>query len=239
MKKAAKRAVVKKARPIERIPTGVRGLDKFMEGGLIKGSTTLLTGSTGTGKTIFCAQYVMEGLKKGEKCVFITTEETVKDIENDMKSFRWDMSKYVDSKQLALEFYDPFQLADAGSKLAERIRRNGVQRVVIDSTALFGLYFKDAFEVRKSLFDLLTNIKSSGATTIITSEMPEGNGKLSRFGVEEFLTDNVIILHYLGLGESIYHSIQIRKMRRTDHGKDVYPMDITKEGIVLKKTAIS
>ena len=203
-----------------------------MEGGLIKGSTTLLTGSTGTGKTIFCAQYVIEGLKKGEKCIFITTEETVNDIENDMKSFKWDLRKYIDSKQLTLEFYDSFQLADAGSKLAERIRRNGLQRVVIDSTALFGLYFKDAFDVRKNLFDLLKNIKSSGATTIITSEMSEGNGKLSRFGGEESVPDGVIVLHSLGLSGSQYDkSILIRKMRRTAHSTDVHPLKITKNGV--------
>lgn len=231
---AGKAAKTKKAKPIERITIGVKGLDKIMEGGLIKGSTTLLTGSTGTGKTIFCAQYMMEGLKKGEKCLFITMEETAEDIINDMKTFKWDMQKYITSGQLMVEYLDPFQLSEVGQRLSERIRRNKIQRVAIDSTSLFGLYFKDPFEVRKSLFGLLTKLKETGATTILTSEMPEGDNSLSRFGVEEYVTDGVIVLRSMRLTGSEYNrSVHVRKMRRTNHSSDVHPFKITGDGITV------
>ncbi|MFQ6009774.1 MAG: RAD55 family ATPase [Candidatus Aenigmatarchaeota archaeon] len=236
-KKVAKRGVKKKTRKkrsVERIPTGIKGLDRFMKGGLIKGTTTLLTGSTGTGKTIFCTQFILEGLRKKEKCLFITMEERVEDIINDVKEFKWDLRKHMDSGLLILEYRDPFQLANLAEKLAERIKKNKIQRVVIDSTSLFGLYFKDPFDVRKQLFNLMAKLKSSGATTILTSEMPEADHMLSRFGVEEYITDNVIILNYLGVGGVYGRSLSIRKMRRTDHGKDVYPLKIGKRGIEIR-----
>ena len=217
---------------IQRVTTGINGLDRFMKGGLIRGSTTLLTGSTGTGKTIFCAQFVLEGLKKNEKCLFITMEERVDDIINDVKEFGWDLKKYADSKMLMLEYRDPFNLADLSERLAEKIRKNNIERVVIDSTSLFGLYFKDPFDVRKHLFNMLSKLKQTGATIILTSEMSESDGSLSRFGVEEYVTDGVVVLRSMGLSGSEYNrSIHIRKMRRTNHSSDVHPMKIDNRGI--------
>ncbi|MEM5804710.1 MAG: ATPase domain-containing protein [Candidatus Aenigmatarchaeota archaeon] len=229
---ATKKAVSAKKGGLERIPTGIKGLDRYIEGGLIKGSTTLLTGATGTGKTIFCAQFIMEGLRRGEKCIFLTMEETVNDIFNDVNRFGWDLKKYADSGKLIIGYRDPFQLSELMDKLAEKIRREKIERVAIDSTSLFGLYYKDPFEVRKNLFNLLTKLKSTGATTILTSEMAEGDGTLSRFGVEEFVTDGVIVLRALGISGSQYDkSMLVRKMRRTNHSTDVHPFKITGQGI--------
>lgn len=232
-KKTAKKKSKKKATSA-RMSTGINGLDRFMKGGLIRGSTTLLTGSTGTGKTIFCTQFVLDGLKKRQRCLFITMEERVDDIVNDVKEFGWDLRKHIDSGMLILEYRDPFQVSDLAERLAERIRKNKIERVVIDSTSLFGLYFKDPFDVRKQLFNMLSKLKQTGATTILTSEMPEENHHLSRFGVEEYVTDNVIVLNYLGVGGDYARSVSIRKMRRTDHGKDIYPLKIGKRGIEVK-----
>jgi len=219
----------------ERIPSGIPGLDKLIEGGLVKGSTVLVSGAAGTGKTIFCTQFLMEGLKHGETCMFITLEERPDDIINDVKRFGWNLQKYADDKKLYLEFQDPFQITDITSPLLDKIQQHKVQRVAIDSTAVFELYYKDPSDIRKQLFKLLTGLKNIGVTSIITSELPEEYKTLGKFGVEEFVVDGVIVLHYLGIGESAYSSLQIRKMRRTKHEKDVFPMEITEEGIVVKK----
>lgn len=226
---------VKDDSDFERIPSGIPGLDKLMEGGFIKGSTVLISGAAGTGKTIFCAQFLMEGLKHGETCMFITLEERPDDIINDVKRFGWDMQKYVDDKKLYLEFQDPFQITDITSPLLDKIQQHKINRVAIDSTAVFELYYKEPAEIRKQLFKLLTGLKGIGVTSLLTSELPEEYKTLGKFGVEEFVVDGVIVLHYLGIGESAYSSLQIRKMRRTKHEKDVYPMEITDDGIVVKK----
>ncbi len=219
----------------ERIPSGIPGLDPLMEGGLVKGSTTLVSGSAGTGKTIFCTQFLLEGLKKGETCMFITLEEKPDDIINDVKRFGWDLQKYIDDKKLLLEFQDPFQMTDITSPLLDKIQQHKIQRVVLDSTTIFELYYKDPADIRKQLFKLLTGLKGIGVTSILTSELPEEYKTLGKFGVEEFVVDCVIVLHYLGIGEKNYSSLQIRKMRRTNHEKDVFPMEITEKGIVVKK----
>lgn len=219
----------------ERITSGIPGLDSLMEGGFVKGSTNLISGAAGTGKTIFCTQYIMEGLKNGETCMFITLEEKPEDIIGDVRRFGWDLKKYVGEKKLFLEFQDPFQMTDITSPLLDKIQQYKVERVALDSTAIFELYYKDPSEIRKQLFKLLTGLKTIGVTSLITSELPEESNTLAKFGVEEFIVDSVIVMHYLGIGESAYGSLQVRKMRRTNHDKDIHPIEITKNGIVVKK----
>lgn len=237
-KTVPKRKAPKDSKPsagkFERLPTGIPGLDKLIEGGFVRGSTTLLAGGTGTGKTLFCVQFIMEGLKRGEKCMFITLEETTEDIIGDCASLGWDLSKYIEKGQLELVYKDPFGLTNAARTLPGFVSK-GLQRVVIDSISVLGLYFKYPFEIRKNLFMTLNALKKTGATVLVTAEAPEDGKMLTRFGVEEFVTDGVITLHYLGLGGTNYHSLQIRKMRRTNHGKDVYAMEIGKNGIVIKQ----
>lgn len=232
MKKKSRKSYVISS---ERIPSGIPGLDKLIEGGLLKGSTTLVSGGTGTGKTIFCAQFLMEGLRRGEKCFFITLEERPEDIVADVQRFGWDFSKYISEQRLFLDFEDPFRVTDITSPLLDKIQEHKISRVVVDSTSVLSLYFKEPSEIRKQLFKLLLGLKGTGVTTMITTEVIDEN-RLSRFGVEEFLTDAVILLHYLGIGESVYNSLQVRKMRRTKHEKDVFPFEFSKNGIVVKKS---
>jgi KaiC/GvpD/RAD55 family RecA-like ATPase len=235
--KKSKKAVKKPTSfKLERTPTGIHGLDQLIEGGFVKGSAVLVSGPAGTGKTIFCAQYIWEGLKRGETCMFITLEERPEDILDDIEPFGWDFKKYIKEKKLFLSYKDPFQITDITSPLLDEIKEKKVQRVAIDSTAVFGMYYKEPFEIRKQLLKLLNGLKDTGATSLLTSELPEEATTLAKFGVEEFIADGVILLHFLGLGEKTYYSLQIRKMRRTDHGKDTYPMLIGKGGILVKKT---
>jgi len=238
MPKKAKMNDFKKStsKDIERIPSGITGLDKLIEGGFVKGSTNLISGAAGTGKTIFCTQFLLEGLKKGEICMFITLEESPEDIIGDVKRFGWDLQRYRDEKKLFLEAQDPFQMTDIVGPLVDEIKEKRVQRVAIDSTALLEMYYKDPSDIRKQLFRLLSSLKSIGVTSLITSELPEEYKTLGKFGVEEFVVDSVIVLHFLGLGEGTFYSLQIRKMRRTNHGKDTYPMQISDRGIEVKSS---
>jgi circadian clock protein KaiC len=236
-KKVKQKEIVKSSsKDIERIPSGIPGLDKLMEGGLVKGSTNLVSGAAGTGKTIFCIQFIMEGLKNGETCMFITLEESPEDIIGDVQRFGWNMQKYIDERKLFLVAQDPFQMTDIIGPLIDEIKENKVQRVVIDSTALLEMYYKEPSDIRKQLFRLLSSLKSIGVTSLITSELPEEYKTLGKFGVEEFVVDSVIVLHFLGLGERTFYSLQIRKMRRTNHGKDTYPMEISNRGIEVKSS---
>jgi circadian clock protein KaiC len=215
-----------------RVSTGLPALDSLMEGGLLKNSMTLLTGGTGTGKTIMCLQFLWEGLQKGEPCVFLSLEEEPEDIKADARQFGWDLEKYEGKGLFRIMYHDPFE-TDVSSVLVNQIEYIKAKRLVVDSMSMLGLYMKDQATVRKQLGKLMKSVKNAGCTTLITSEIVEESKGLSRFGVEEFVVDCVLVLNYLGIGEETNRSLQIRKMRRTNHGKDVYPFKMTAKGIEL------
>ncbi len=219
---------------IERVPTGIPGLDDLIEGGVPKGSATLVSGGPGTGKTIFLSQFVREGLNRGENCLFVTLEESPEEIKGDVAVFGWDFDKYEKNGQLRIEYFDPFELGDLAGRIGDLIRVNNYTRVSIDSTALFGMYVNDLYKIRKMLYKLIEDIKRTEATVLLSTEIVEGSNSLSRFGVEEFVCDGIIVLYYMGLGEGVFRNIEIRKMRRTNHRNGTFPMEITPNGIVVR-----
>jgi len=216
-----------------RVPTGLPKLDSLLEGGFLKNSMVLITGGTGTGKTIMCLQFIWEGLQKGEPCVFLSLEEDPDDIKADARQFGWDLEKYEGKGLFRIMFHDPFE-TDVSSVLVNQIEYIKAKRLVVDSMSMLGLYMKDQATVRKQLGKLMKSVRNAECTTLVTSEIVEESKALSRFGVEEFVVDGVIVLNYLGIGQEANRSLQIRKMRRTNHGKDIYPFKMTSKGIVLE-----
>lgn len=216
-----------------RISSGIPGLDKLISGGFPRGSTILISGGTGTGKTIFLLQYLWEGLKKGEKCIFISLEESPEDIKLDAKQFGWDLEKYERIGKFKVEAYDPFEISDVNQRLKDLILVNNYERVVIDSTSLFGMYVKDEYKIRRGLFTLISGIKSTNCTALISTEIPEDGKGLSRYGVEEFVADGVIVLRYLAMGSTVNRTLEVRKMRRTTIKEGIKSIEITNKGIVM------
>ncbi len=215
---------------IERLSSGIQGLDKLIEGGFIKNNVYLVTGSAGTGKTLFCCQFLWEGLQNGEKCIFFSLEEQPQSIIHDAAGFGWDMQKYIDKKMLMVEYNDPFEMVDITTLVKEKIEKFGATRVVIDSTSIFGMVFENEHELRRRLYELIKALKQTGAATLLTAEVPEGSNALSRFHVEEFVVDGVVILYYSGDDSSL----EIRKMRRTSHARGCYTLEFTKNGLAVK-----
>lgn len=216
---------------VERVKTGIPGLDKILAGGIPQGSVVLVTGSAGTGKTTFLSQFIWEGLQEGEKCMFLTLEETPQDIKRDAILFGWDFSKYEKPGKFRIEFFDPFELGDVNARLKDMISVNKFTRVAIDSTSVFGMYLNDEYKIRKNLFKLAQDLKSAGCTSMLSAEIPEDSKALSRHGVEEFVVDGVIVLYYLGLGEGVFRNVAVRKMRRTNHTHGAFPLEFTKNGL--------
>lgn len=216
---------------VERISSGIKKLDTLIDGGLVKGSATLISGGAGTGKTIFCLQYIADGLKNGENCMYITLEEKPEDVIEDAVGFGWDFAKYIKNGQLTIVYKDPFRVTDLTTPLIQELKEKNVQRVVVDSTSTMGLYFKDAFEVRKQLFKLLNAIKGDNTTAVVTAEIVNDGGSISRFGVEEFATDGVFVLKSVSLGRESTRTLEVKKMRRTKITGGTHTFDFTKNGI--------
>jgi len=224
---------------IERVTSGIPGLDKLMEGGFVKGSINLIAGQTGTGKTIFGCQFLLEGLRNGEAGVYLTLEEREEDILNDVSRFGWD-KEFRDA--MGKGFFVLASMAPTGIKELEEtsiryIKRVNAKRFVLDSLSIATMGWKvsamDIGKVRSQIFDYFRALKLTGVTTLLVTEIPETELKaLSRFGFEEFLADGLIILYYLEYAAGgMPRSLLIRKMRRTKHSSDIHPMEITDKGI--------
>jgi len=217
-----------------RVSTGITGLDKMLQGGFLTGSCVLVTGGAGTGKTTFMLQFIWEGLKRGENCIYITLEESIEDLRADAMQFGWDLMKYEKIGQLRIEMYDPFELTDINMRLKDLIATNNYRRVAIDSTSLFGMYIKDDYKIRKGLFSLVSAIKSSACTAVLSSEITEDSKLLSRYGVEEFVVDGVIVLRYLAMGSVVNRTLEVRKMRRTKTSEGIKSIEVTPNGIAVR-----
>lgn len=231
------------AQTTDRVPTGISGFDKLVEGGLVRGSTYLIAGQTGTGKSIFSMQYLLEGLRKGETCVYMSLEQKIDEILQDMVKFEWGplLKKYYESGKLAIASAEPTSVRDLQDASLSHISRVKAKRFVLDSLTVAALGWKissmDTGKVRSEIFSYMRALENTGVTSILISEIPEGDAnRLSAFGFEEFIVDGVVVLHYLDYASGgAPRNLMIRKMRRTDHGTNIYPFSIGRGGVSIKK----
>lgn len=223
---------------VERIETGIEGLDDLIDGGFPESSVTLISGGTGTGKTTFCNQFLMEGINKGQKCLYISTEEPVEAIKDDAMVFDWDLRQHEDDGDLRMEYSEPSENQYLSGQVKQLLHSGDFDRVVLDSMSVFTTYWGDKFEVRRNLQDLVKMLRKSDSTVIMTAEIPEDSeNSLSRSNVSEFVADGVVALYYESMGEGSFRNIEVRKMRRTDHTPGTHPIEITDNGIKMKEQA--
>lgn len=228
---------------MERIPTNIPGFDQHIEGGFVRGSLNLISGGTGTGKTIFSLQYLWEGIhKNNEKGFFISFEEDFERLMGDALVFGWDFRRMQEEKKCFFLSCKPLEEPNLQSRMEAIIRENGVTRVVIDSISVFSMIFKDdLYRVRKEFYKLSSFLQRLGCTVLLTAEISgeaplditAGGSSLSRDGIVEFIADAVITLHNSGIGGEGDRALRVLKMRRTNHTKGPVPMQIGKEGMVV------
>jgi len=224
---------------VERVRTGVAGLDEMLQGGLPKNHIVVVMGSFGTGKTTLGLQYLVEGLRNGEPCIFISLEEDKDSILRNAASFGWDLSGALESKKLGLFKLEPSDakttITRIKSELPKFVKSFGAKRVVLDSVSLLNMMFSDDNERRSNLFNLCQLLRSTGATTMLTAEVKDENPRSSRDGLAEYTADGVLLLQSDESkdGGEVQLTIRILKMRRTGHSRRVKPYSITDKGIVV------
>lgn len=216
---------------VERIDTGVPGLDKTLDGGFPEGSVSLVTGGPGSGKTTFCIQFLSQGLENEENCLYLTTGQSPEEIRRDAKEFGIDFDNYIGN--LSMAHINPSR--DLESEIVDYIKGEDFDRVVLDSLSVFEMYWGEKDGLRKYLNRLVERLKDMDATAVVTSEIPEKSGRLSRFGIAEFIVDGVIRLEGFALGEATYRSAQVLKMRRTSIDGSVKGLTIDENGIKLEE----
>jgi len=217
---------------LERIKTGIDGFDELIQGGIPERDLVLLSGPCGAGKTVFGLQFAYSHANK-DPCIYVSFEEELMHIKASALQFRWNTEKYEKANKLRFLKYDPFRIEDIFEIIESNIRDIGAHRVVIDSISALGVYVKDPTELRRMILQLSNILRKNNCTSLLVSEVLPEEHTLSRFGVEEFVSDGVILLHNLLVGGEYRRGVSIWKMRSTDHSRKIHPYQISSDGFVV------
>ncbi|MFN7991281.1 MAG: ATPase domain-containing protein [Candidatus Micrarchaeia archaeon] len=219
---------------MDRVKTGIAGMDEMLNGGIPTGRHVALYGGPGAGKTSFCFEFLYQGAKMGENGLYITLEETQEDIIENMKStfpLLTETAQLIEEKKLEIVKPEKLDLEDVANLLEDRITSNGIKRAVIDSATMIRLSFKTEIEYRQTLFEFLSLLRNLDVTTITTVEATSARKEEMKFDIEHFVMDGIINLYNLDREDRRVRALEIFKMRGTDHSRELVPFKVTPSGI--------
>jgi KaiC/GvpD/RAD55 family RecA-like ATPase len=225
--------------------SGVDGFDELVIGGLPRGQTVLVTGGTGTGKSTFAMQFVYKGAKVyDEPGIYVTMEEKIPSMIRNAATYGWDLDSLQKNNKIALIDLSPavagqmrkIDVSDIYSTIYSHWKRIGAKRVVIDPITVLGLQTESMLQLRTDLIRFSSMLKELDATFLYVTEIPEDSEGLSRFGVEEFISDGVVVMYYSRVGGLRVRGVEVRKMRGTSHKEGTFPMKMGEGGLVVFPT---
>lgn len=229
----------------EKLPkslTGIQGLDEITEGGLPKGRPTLICGSAGCGKTLLAMEFLVRGATQfNEPGVFMAFEETAKDLTQNVASLGFDLDALVADKKIVLDFVyiERSEIEETGEydleglfiRLGQSIDSIGAKRVVLDTIESLFAGLPNPLILRAELRRLFRWLKEKGVTAIITGE--RGEETLTRQGLEEYVSDCVIVLDHRVKDQTSSRRLRVVKYRGSTHGTNEYPFLIDEDGISI------
>ncbi len=232
-----------------RVPTGIPGFDELCGGGILRNRSYLLSGAAGAGKTIFGLQYIYNGITKyGESGIYIATEERPEQVRENVKQFGWDFEALEEEGKLAIldacstkigipsheKYVDvrPFDMRSMLDQIIAIQEDIDAKRALVDGTTSIGFYLNDPAKIRVELLKLSTTLEILGLTSLMTCEIIDEN-MASRFGVETFVTEGTILMYYKRKGTVRVRSMEIFKMRGSNHSQNIHPYEVTQSGIVV------
>ncbi len=238
---------------IDRVSTGIQGFDDLIQGGFPKGSFVLVTGTPGSGKSIFGMQFIMEGLEKGQRCLYISVEQKRNRIVNQALQFGWEFDGYEGQGQLkiiALKSQELYELQKI-NEVRKYILDNHFDRVVIDSISSFtslpvssssiadsmgsGVQPSAFTEIcRAHIHELIDTLQDDNVTTIGIGQRVEGRPGDTTDNVSEFRADALIVLDASSVGTNENRTLQVKKMRETKIQIFQHNFDFTEKGIIVK-----
>ncbi len=223
--------------PIERVPTGVPGLDGLIEGGLPRGRIIGVTGSSGAGKTTMGFQYLHHGIANlGEAGVYVTLEDEVADLFQDMGRYGWDLKAAMQRNMLAVvktqiptEVNTPLTVDSLLDKIHRAVTQVNAKRLVFDSLSAMGFCYTETLNLRRDVLRLCALLRELGCTTLLLTEMPDRGEATMRFGLAQFVAQGMIVLHM----SHTYRALEVRKMRGTRHDTNVHRMRFNEHGLLV------
>ena len=240
---------------MDRVTTGIKGLDEVLNGGLPKARTILIVGSPGSGKTTFAMQFLAGGAKAGEPGLYVSLDEKPERVKTNLSSFGWNLDSLEDSGKLT--FIDATQLKRPGHRiiqpslepenpvglnlpeltlgsLVRTIRRvaaeEGTQRIAVDPITSLMLRYPEEAKRRRALMLFFDALESTGCSCLVTSELRTSE-LARRFQVEEFLSQGVVLLHTMVHEGNVIRGLQVEKMRGISHDAQLRPYQIGATGI--------
>jgi len=221
-----------------RLSTGVRKLDALMDGGIPDGSSLLLAGPSGSGKSIMASQFIAEGLRQGEPGVVAIFEELPSEYIRRAGQFGFDFETPLKDGTLKLIYIRPLDLSvdETVYAIVDAVKQVGAKRVVIDSMVGFEMALAPDFryEFRESLYRMIGALTRLGVTVFSTVEVEENftSMGLSNFAIS-FLSDDILRLRYVSINGQLRKMLMVVKMRGSAHSIDIWEYEITNQGIVI------
>ncbi|PTQ74269.1 circadian clock protein KaiC [Pseudomonas sp. GV071] len=227
---------------LKKVATGIAGFDEITLGGLPQGRPSLICGYAGCGKTLFAMSFLVNGaVQFGEPGVFMSFEERTQDLIDNVGSLDYDLQALVDQKLLAIDhvYVDSSEIEETGEydleglfvRLGYAIDSIGAKRVVLDTIEALFSSFQDAAVLRAELRRLFYWLKERGVTAVVTGE--RGEGLLTRFGIEEYVSDCVILLDNRVVEQITTRRLRVIKYRGSSHGTNEYPFFIDEHGLTV------
>ncbi len=233
---------------LPKCPTGIQGLDEITFGGLPKGRTTLVCGSAGCGKTLLGMEFLIRGATEfNEAGVCISFEETDDELINNVASLGFDVNALIAKKKLAIDhiYLERSLIEEAGDydlealfvRIGYAVDSIGAKRVLLDSVEALFAGLANEGVLRSELRRLFRWLKDRGLTAVVSGE--RGQGSLTRYGLEEYISDCVILLEHNVVDSVLTRRLRVVKYRGTTHGTNEYPFLIENDGIsVLPVTSM-
>jgi len=220
---------------VPRTPTGIEGLDAMLGGGIPRGRVVLVSGGPGTGKTTLATQYLVNGiLKHEENGIFVSLDESQKQIFEDTKNYGWDLEKFCNEKRMAFIDGSPYtrghkvQRFKLGQEVRDTADAINAKRISVDTLAALTLQYPDAVQRREIIVELFETVSDTGATSIITDEMREAHSR--SILLEEYLADGVIVLQSSQVERTRIRTIDVEKMRGTAIDNQIRPYLLDENG---------
>ncbi len=235
---------------IAKVATGIDGFDHVAMGGLPAQRTTVVAGPAGAAKTLFAAQFLAEGVRSGQPGVFVTLEEPAVDLRANLATLGWDIEsweaagdwRFIDASPLrspGTGEESRFNVETLAAQIGAAVDKVGAQRLALDSLSAVLSLQSDAAVARQLLRSLVLQLRVMRLTVILTIETDDTGGSLNQYGVEDFVADNVVLLHNVREGTFRRRTVEVLKMRGAMHHKGDVPFTIVPgEGLrVLPVTA--
>ena len=217
----------------ERVKSGIPGLDDMVDGGIPKGNLVVLSGDPGSGKTVFCLQFLFEGaIKYDEPGIYVSLEEPEETILEGASEFGWDLKSLIQTNKLKIITIELYDFERLKSSIEDTVKQINAKRVVIDPGVIFKLFFDRELDARKRIVALGKMLKRIGCTSIITNEISLDR-MTSLYGLEEYVADGVILMYHTKVKSRFVRSIAILKMRNTKISEQLKPIQIDDSGITV------